>query len=260
MKTYQKLLRQLAKKYLINTEDTTLQEMRGESYTHIVVPWEGKPVMVMVRTLNEVRLRACGAFGIFDFFRKRQDDGKEDTTLSDTDLGEVLDIQERVMKASLYSPTYEEILDSVYGEDQQLKNLKEEADKLEQRILKASQGSPEDRLGLRDAQKRLKNLKMATGFLVPADFAAAITSWAIGKDRTDINLVTKSMLVQAGFLSQKSKERPSEFIKGVFTDFQKTEIDSAAVTAWMEYEREARELAEAKRNGQVVHTFNRPKE
>jgi len=256
MKNYQKLLRNLAYNYLVKTDDNTLQEMKESAYTQIAVPFQGNPVIITVRAMNEARIRACGAFGIFDFFKdKKEGDGP--TELSDVELGDIVDIQERVLKDALYSPTYEEIVEKVYGHDEHLKELREEAGKLEEKLLEAANSdNPADRMGLRDAKKRLKTLKMSTGFLIPADFAAALTSWVLGVERTDISVVTKSMLQQAGFLAKQNSTRASDYINGIFTDYQRTEIDSAAIAAWAQYEKEARELEEAKSKGMVVHKFN----
>ena len=103
MKKYQKLLRNLCYNYLVKTDDNTLQEMKESAYTQIAVPFEGTPVIVTVRVLNEVRIRACGAFGIFDFFKDKEKG--ENGGMSDVELGDIVDIQERVLKEVLYSPT-----------------------------------------------------------------------------------------------------------------------------------------------------------
>jgi hypothetical protein len=76
------------------------------------------------------------------------------------------------------------------------------------------------------------------GFLLPDDFMATITAWAMGVDRTDIKKITRDILLEAALLAKNGGDNPSDHITGTFTDFQREDINKNAWIIYNEYQEE----------------------
>jgi hypothetical protein len=216
-----------------NTFDkaSSLDTMREGAYQTVIAPFNGAEVPVIVRCPNEVQLRACGAFSIIDTRPAAEQAEAAKDRLEDRVLADVVDKQELILKEVLVSPTYEEIVNDVYGTDNWFQTAKKELDEVEIKIRKVKDPSEKQIL-----VTRLRVLKMQIGYLLPNDFTAYIVGWALGIDRSDIRKVTREILLEAAILATRGKDNPSDHIHGNFNDYHKDAINKEAWMLYKEFE------------------------
>src|SRR5690606_9993921 len=84
-------------------------------------------------------------------------------------------------------------------------------------------------------RNKLYILELSIAFILPEDFTTYIVTILMQRQATDLNKLTKETLLQAGFLGEKYNVRPSEYLKGAFTDKQKMDIDVTALMLVNDY-------------------------
>jgi hypothetical protein len=211
-------------------------EHEGESYIKlsalydavqkpvIMAPFLGVMLPVVVRRLSQVQIRACGDFSLIETISDII--AKSDKKSSVEDMVKYAEVQYEVVKRSLVSPTYDEIM-SLNEYDVLRKNTEKELKELED-ILNDMGNSSEKTKLMVDYNTAMMNSK----FLLPIDFVAFITSYALRVDESDIKEVTEDMLFEAAFKATKGHDNPSDHLHGLFSDFNKEDINNRA---WIIY-------------------------
>jgi len=69
------------------------------------------------------------------------------------------------------------------------------------------------------------------GFLFPDDFMSTLTAILLQKEFTDINKVTREMLFEWACKAERGHDNPADHAEGIFTEFQREDINSYA---WQE--------------------------
>jgi len=107
----------------------------------------------------------------------------------------------------------------------------------------------------RELEDRIKTLELDLGFLLPDDTMTFVTRWAMGNDVSHVKKITKENFIRAAALAHAHNRAPSDYLSGVFTDFNRNEIDAYAATVWADYQREKQ--AEREGNGGGLTWFLR---
>lgn len=193
-----------------------IAEIRGAMFHEIIVPFNGSPVWCQLTCLNYIQLKSCGDISCLNF------DFDENKKPSIEEVIETKNAQEAICKLSLIRPSYDDIISLVTGVDFRISEKKEELKKLKKEIqaLHAKEK--------KKATRRIEKIEYEIGFLLPDDTMSFITSWAIGADITDIKRITRDILLDAAIMADNGKDNPTDHITGIFTDFQKEDINKHA--------------------------------
>jgi hypothetical protein len=194
-----------------------LPEIKEAMLEWLYVPFNGANILIKVRYPNYTQLESGG----YNYGQIMLDinAGKE---LSDADKKYILNAQEYAAKCVMCAPTYEEFEKMIYKEDNALVMKKAKIAELK----KAVDNPALNMFQRAEFQAELNTLDYFVGILLPSDTMDALTRIALGQDVTDIKKVTKDILTQAAVKSELYKKAPHEFISGVFTDRDATEIDA----------------------------------
>lgn len=213
-----------------------LEQIRLSMYQTIPVPWNGKRVWCKLRCLNATQIRACGDYSNIV---GKNDKNKE---LTEREIIEFRNYQEKLIRAVMVAPTYEEVEKMVDVEDTVLQGYKkqiEEIKKTDRSTLSSKEKA--------DFQERLDALELFAGFILPEDTFGFLSSWANGNDISDVKKLTDDELLMAATLAKSGHDNPHDHISGVFTDANAKDIDLAAWGAYAEYMEKAEAVAKAKR-------------
>lgn len=195
-------------------------------YTEITVvaPWYGQPVPVTIRMLDSVSINSCGDFNAISNLIQN-DEPKFDKEV----VIETKNIHERLLKLSLVHPTFKELEEHLVTKDfykQKRKEISEVENLIEQLT------SEEEK---HEFYEQLDMIELSIAFLIPEDFTSYIVAILMQQQATDIHKLTRETLLRAGLLAEKYNVRPSEYLEGIFTEKQKTDIDTTALVLVHQY-------------------------
>lgn len=193
----------------------------------VIAPWYGKPVPVTIRMLDSVSINSCGDFNAIA--NLVQDDQPK---FNKEDIIETKNIHERMLKLALVHPTFKELQEHLVTKDfykQQRKEIIEIENLIEQLT------NEEEK---HEYYMQLDMIELSIAFLMPEDFTGYIVAILLQQQATDIHKLTRETLLRAGFLAEKYNVRPSEYLEGIFTEKQKTDIDTTALILVNEYRKD----------------------
>lgn len=196
-----------------------LNSIVSAEFPLIPVLWKGTPVFIRVRELSQVQLYACGDFSLIELEKDRQPFTWK-KWLSYTKPRYTL------LKMALVSPTYEEIM-GLIGKGGMVEQTEKEFTALGPIIAEMKRGPAKQELEeLRDS------LLCLFHFLFPDDFISSVITYATATNRTDIKKIFgeegKRMLLRAAILAENGHDNPSDHLDGVFTAFNRDDINANA--------------------------------
>ena len=97
-------------------------------------------------------------------------------------------------------------------------------------------------------EKQIQTINLQIGYILPDDTMAFICRWAAGNDVSDIKKLTKDNLLRTASLAKLHNKAPSDYISGVYTDYNKIEIDTYATQILQEFMRNQEIVREAKQS------------
>ncbi len=199
-----------------------MQVIKENTEMLIGLPWNGEVGLFRIRMLNAVQLRACGNFTTLQLEKEGEED-KEDMTLDE--LIDIKNMQERLMKASMVSPTYQEVLDWLEATPIIETMKKTIADT--RTLIRTT-------MDIQEAKKyedELQCYEIQMAFLFPDDFMSTLTGILLQRDCTDIRKVTREMLFEWACKAERGHDNPADHAEGIFTEFQREDINHYA---WLE--------------------------
>jgi hypothetical protein len=214
---------------------TPLPAIRGAVLQWVYVPFNSKRVWCRLRSLNANQIQSCGDFSMLSIFANKN------SPPTQIEIMQMRNAQERLAKAVMNNPTYAEYEKLLFEDDN---IVKENREKLKQ--LKKHFEANKNNLTLeqtKELTRKIERLEFFLGFLLPEDTAEFLTAWALGADVSEIKSLTRDTLLKAAILAKNSNKAVSDFLSGVFTDRDKTEIETAAWIIFNEWS-EAEKLKE----------------
>jgi hypothetical protein len=97
-------------------------------------------------------------------------------------------------------------------------------------------------------EEKIRTLEFQIGFILPDDTMTFITKWAMGNDVSEIKKLDREGYLRAGLLAKLYNKSPTDFLSGVYTDYNKVEIDTYASSVLADYEKERQIEKESKHN------------
>lgn len=216
-----------------------LEVIRQASALWVPVPFNGIPIWVKLRCLNQTQFMAVNDLTCID---TRTEKEKKKIKV---DLGELINIynkQEALVEASLITPTFKEIIEILTTDD--IIKKKKEYEEIKKLFEKADRKDP----NYKKLKKKYDALELFLGFLLPNDFMGFITSWAQGVDITNVKKLSRKMLLEAAILARNGNNNPSDHISGVYTDFHKNDINKAAWATLKQYDEDKKSEQRLKKN------------
>jgi hypothetical protein len=199
-------------KMAYNVEKVTAR--RDKKPEWLFVPFRGAEMLVEVRYPQSTQLpdidklyRIAGGVGKGEGITRLQ-------------IIDIMNIQEQCCRAVLNRPTFEELERAVYGKDRVSETNRKRIEEMRLKLEKVN--GPEKR-GL---QSEIDRLELFNGYILPADTMLALTKIAAGADVSDIEKTTGEKLLTAYGKAVFYKQRPSDFIPGIFTDGDRKKIDN----------------------------------
>jgi len=222
-----------------------VESMRGALLHWVAVPFNKQEVWCQLRCPNAVQLEQCG--DITNIVLDKHQNLKEGE-LPKYERDEVIKIrnyQEELCKAVFNIPTYDEITRLVDLEDFVISDKKKEITRL-QELIEANKGKMSE-AEKSDLDKKIRKVEFQIGYILPDDTMDFVTQWAMGNDVSDIKKITKEKFLRAAFLAKLHGKSPSDYLSGVFTDFNRNEIDAYAAMVLDEHMKE-HEAVEKEKN------------
>ena len=194
----------------------TAEALKDIEYPLVAMPWKGDLVLVRARRLSQIQIMSCGSFSLIDF-----DKGQKPFTF--VKWAEFAKTRYQIMKESLVSPTYREIFDIIHRGDL-VESSEREFRELGVLIESLPRGPKRQEL-----EEQHAALLCHFRYIFPEDFIAALISYALSQDVSDIAKVTREMLLTAAILAKEGGDNPADHIKGCFTDFNREDINLRAM-------------------------------
>jgi hypothetical protein len=206
---------------------SALDVIHDAEYPLIPACWKGTPVLVRVRELSQVQLMACGNFSMINLGELGEGPfvWKKWTAYAEQNY--------RILKACLVAPSYEEVFELV-GKGAAVKEAEARFRELDDLIGQLPRGP------MRQGFERERDTtRCMFDLMLPEDFIGPIVSYAVGVHKSDIKKITRDMLLDAAVLAERGHDNPSDHIEGVFTAFNRDDINRRAWAVLVE-EQEAR--------------------
>jgi hypothetical protein len=198
---------------------TDIDRLEVAQYPLVAVKYNGIPALVKCRILTSAQTQSCGEFSVIQTEQDRINQLKK---FNVKEIIEYADIMHNIVKESLVQPTYKQIMDMAQANELCIEMKK----KLTELRLKCH-GFPfnEQRKQLED---EIDKKRIWVDLILPEDFLSYIFCYALDLNRSDIKKVTEEMLLNAAVLAEKWHKAPHEYVTGMFTDFNKMDIDKRA--------------------------------
>lgn len=194
-----------------------LEVIRGGLFHWIFVPFNGTKIWCQLRCLNATQLNACGAVTLVEVMKNKDEKLDMDKVI------DIRNIQEKIVRETLNNPTFEQIETMIFAEDNVMAKHKKELDEIEK--IDKSSLTPEQK---KETAEHIERLRLYTGFVLPEDTFAFLTSWGLGLDVSDIKKLTEDQLLEAAILATRGNDNPHDHITGSFTDRDISDIDKCA--------------------------------
>lgn len=217
-----------------------IAEIRRAMFHEIVVPFAGMPIWCLLTCLNYVQLRSCGDISCLYFPKK----GKEEKEPDILEIIERKNAQEAVCKLSMIRPSYDEVIGIITETDFRISEKQKALEKINEQIKSMPASSEKRKL-----EKMAEQIEYQIGFLLPDDAMSFITSWALGIEITDIKKLSRDILLDASIMASNGHDNPTDHITGVFTDFQREDINKHAWFIYGEYVEDKKREERLKKNG-----------
>jgi hypothetical protein len=217
-----------------------LEKIRGALYIWAAVPFNGEEVFCQLRCPNATQIEQCGDISNITIEIQNNKDYK----FSYDEMIEIRNYQEKLCKLVLNIPTFDHIVSIVGDNDFVISEKKEELTKLAERF-EANKASMTE-VEKQTIQTQIKTIELQIGYILPTDTMAFLTQWAMGNDISDIKKITKETFLRAASLAKASNKAPSDYLSGVFTDYNKHEIDAYAISVFDEFMKQYQVTKETK--------------
>jgi hypothetical protein len=197
----------------------------------VICPFNGEKIPFILKELNDVEIKSCGNFSLINSFSVNIVKNSSPTI---SEMVEFSEIQHNICKISMISPSYDDVL-SIYDETESVKKFREQLKEIEIKLAEIEINGISNKKEYSELMARYSSLKILSNLVLPNDFTSFVTEYAIGVNKTDIKKVTYDMLLEAAILAENGHNNPSDHLSGVFSDFNKGDINNRAWSILFEY-------------------------
>lgn len=217
-----------------------LEKIRGALFHWVAVPFNGTDVWCQLRCPNATQLEQCG--DMTNIVLKKDGDGN--VKYDYDEIIRIRNYQEEICKLVFNIPTFDHIADLAGNNDFVMSEKKAELERITKYFEENNGRMTEVEKNTLEAQ--IKTIELQLGFILPDDTMAFVTKWAMGNDISDIKKITRDNLLRAASLARAHNKAPSDYLSGVFTDFNKNEIDTYAFAVLEEHIKDQQIVNESK--------------
>jgi len=217
-----------------------LEKIRGGLFWWIAVPFNGIDVWCQLRCPNATQIEQCG--DVTNIVIEKYKDLKEgeQPAYEYEEIIQIRNHQEELCKIVFNKPTYNEITSLIGNNDFFISEKRKELETINEKF-EANKGDMTE-VEKNTISAQIRTIELQIGYLLPDDTMAFVTQWAMGNDVSDIKKISKESFLRAASLARMHKKAPSDYISGVFTDFNKHEIDAYATMVLEEHLKEHQAL------------------
>ena len=201
--------------------ENTLNQIEKAQFPIIFVPFHGNPVQVMVRKLTQAQTLACGNISLIETFHDKVLKKSMAEKLRLNDICSYAERNTEIIKKALVKPTYDQVINMVA--DGKTLEIKKQLEETREKLKDLKPGPKKTAL-----LTEIDALKIWCEFILPEDFMAAIVSFTLGIDESDIKELSESTLIEAAVLAERGHDNPADHIHGIFTDFMRDDINKRA--------------------------------
>jgi len=216
-----------------------LEKIRGALFPWIAVPFNGINIICQLRCPNATQIETCG-----DITNIIDEEKRKNKNYTPDEIIQIRNYQEALCQWVLNQPTYDNVASLVGKEDFQISEKKKELELIKEKFEKNKNDLSEVQKAEIETQIRI--IEHQLGYLLPDDTMAFLTRWAMGNDVSDIRKINREMFLRAAALAKTHGKAPSDYLSGVFTDYNKIEIDAYAANILDEYIKEQKIVNESK--------------
>ncbi len=214
----------------------TAEAVADRMYPLVLVPFDGDPIAVRLKTLNQAQILSCKQFSLIDL----SGGTKRNDRMTIEGMRRCTRIQCQIAQIALVKPTYNQMLETLGDVDGTIKEVQGRIQALEERLKKVQDGAERDEMA-----ESIERIKALHETVLPNDFLGKVTAYALGLDKSDMGLVTRGTLLDVAILAEQGHNNPADHLHGRFTDFMKDDINRHAWNVL----HERREEEKAKRKG-----------
>ena len=205
-------------------ESASLEQMGDAQYPILSVLFNGTPVLVKIKELNQANIMACGDFSLIETLEDKI--GLKSKNIKIRDIIAYAERNHAIVKEALVSPTYEQIFEMI-GIDPSIKEKKKLIGELKKKITQLKPGPKRSAI-----EEELDTLRIRCNYFLPDDFISWIVAYTLKINRTDIKKITAKILLDSAILAKLGNDNPANHIDGDFTPFNKDDINRRA---WIEH-------------------------
>jgi hypothetical protein len=206
---------------------TQEERLTDALYPIVALSFNGTKEFFKIRDIsnNTAAILSCGDFSLLEF---REDkiarQHKKEFTFAE--MNAYAERQHNIARACMVEPSYQKVLDIAQsGID--LKAINEELKEIKKMVKDMPKGIERNQLF-----EKYNKTELLYKLVLPADFLTELLAFTLKIGETDIKAVSEKMLVSAAILAQNNHNSPHENLSGVFTEFNKYDID---IQAWHKY-------------------------
>lgn len=192
--------------------------MEAAVYHAVSVLFNKKEIIQIARPLTSLELQSCGDFSLINLDSDVVPRNSSDPLVS---IANYAEIQHKVLKLSMISPTYEEV------ESMLLKHAGVEGFRERMEILKSEFVTEKDEKLKKVMEQEYAMLELRSKFFFPQDFLLDMFTFATQQETSDLKLlVSEEILLDAAIIAENKCLISDILCKdGYFTEFNKFDIE-----------------------------------
>jgi hypothetical protein len=198
-----------------------LEKFKDAQFPIISIPFHNELVEVKVRELTQAQIQACGGNN-FSLIETVENKARKRKKISMQERVDYAAMQAKIAKKTLIEPTYEEIFNICNtGKDIESINA-------QMVVIDSQMALIPDSKERQDLANDYNKKRIWFDLILPEDFLAALTCYALGIDKSDIKEVTKQSLLSAAVSAKEGHDNPADHLDGLFTPYMKEDINKRA--------------------------------
>ena len=227
MLTVLRRVREWIRRPVVVVKPSAVEMIADAQYPIVAVPFHGTIVTVKLRKLTQAQIRACGDFSLIQTFEDKV--RAQSANLTMREINAYASRYHAIAEAVLVAPTYAEIMGIFDADSLVLASRAKLAE-----LAVTLQGAPK---GPRRAalQEEIEAARIWCDLVLPVDFLSAVMSYALGLEASDIDTLTREMLLDAAILAERGSDNPADHLDGRFTAFMRDDINRRAWAIYAEW-------------------------